>query len=446
MPRPTCQLARAAAGAGLFLVVVLAAGRGAGQPPAPLPAPPNGNGNGKDEADADLPVLSLGDCIGIAVERQPALRAVRASQAATGAGFNALNNIGRVGQLLAPDLPYRKEQSTRGVVAAAADVQKLHNEVVHDTTRLYYTAVYARQQAQFSDEVVAQVDLLVGAAKKLLDNPPPVQDAKNPLTMTRGKLDAMKLGLAKAKGLNLTARVGEQRAMAGLREVMGLSDDGFRFRLKDTELPVMRQDVPLSKEKVVELAVCRRPELALAAAGADAFRLEVYAQGQINLRRTVPTLAAGSDIHARMIPPGSRDPGTDYRPEPILPEMPPQLVGSKADRVARATDLSRRADAVYDKARALVILDAENAYFNFELAAGQVVIAKGQNADALDLMDYIQTVFPNQNAAKEQLAALYAQAAEAQGAYVTAVFNYLLTLAALERVTAGGIRPEFPGR
>jgi outer membrane protein TolC len=445
MPPPASRpaaLSRAAAGVGLLLVV-LAAGRGAGQPPAPAPAPaPAREANGKeadDEPADDRPVLSLGDCIAIAVERQPALRAVRASQEATGAGFNALNNIGRLGQLLAPDLAYRKEQSTRGVVAAAADVQKLHNEIVHDATRLYYTAVYARQQARFTDDVVAQVDSLVKLAKAQLDAPDPGK-------MDQGKLNAMQIGLARARGLNAKARVGEERAFAALREVMGVGEAGFRFRLQDRELPVMRQNVPLTKDLVVDLALCRRPELVLAAAGADAFRLEVYAQGAIDHRRTVPTLAAGADIHARMAPAGSRDPGTDYRPEPVLPEMPPQLVGRRDDRVARAAALSRRADAFYDKVRELVVLDAENAFFNFRLAAEQVGIGKDQNATAVDLMGYIQRNFSDPRAPKEQLATLYAQAAEAQADYVTAVYQYLLTLAALERVTAGGIRPEFPGR
>lgn len=439
-------LSRAAAGVGLFLVL-LAAGRGAGQPPNGPAQPKAGAGNGQpaangDEPDDGRPVLSLGDCIAVAVDRQPALRAVRASQEATAAGFNALNNIGKLGQLLAPDLPYRKEQSARGVVAAAADVQKLHNEIVHDATRMYYTAVYARQQARFSDDVVAQVEALKVAAETQLK----LADPAAAKSIDQGKVNAIKLGLAKARKLNIKARVGEKQAFAALREVMGVCEADFPFRLKDQELPVMAQNVPLTREMVVEMALCRRPELVLAAAGADAFRLEVYAQGAVGLRRSVPTLASGSDIHARMIPPGSRDPGADYRPEPILPEMPPQLVGSRADRVARALPLSRRADAVYDKARALITVDAENAFFNFELAAQQVQIGKEQYETAVKLMEYIQQNFGDRDKPKQELAGLYAQAAEAQGEYVTSVFQYLLRLAYLELVTAGGIRPAFPGR
>ncbi len=61
-------------------------------------------------------------------------------------------------------------------------------------------------------------------------------------------------------------------------------------------------------------------------------------------------------------------------------------------------------------------------------------------------MDRIREGFDNPKSPKEQLLLSYAQAAEAQAEYAEAAFQYLLTLAALERVTAGGVRPAFPGR
>lgn len=431
--RPTAaspRTGRILAAAGGLLLALGGPSRAAQNPPA---------GNGADKPAENLPVLSLGDCIGIAVVRQPALGAVRASQQATAAGQNALANIGRLGSLLSPDLDVRRQQSARGVAAAAADVQKLHNEIVHDVTLLYYKAVYARQQAAFAEEVVEQVDTLVAIARRLLQ-------AKTEVVMTETKLNVMLLGLADAKKLLLEAQQGEKRAFAALREVMGVGADEFRFRLRDEELPLMRQDVPLTRERVVEMALCQRPELVLAAAGADVFRLEVYAQDRIGFRRTVPTFASGSDIHARMVPPGSRDPGTDYRPEPILPEMPVQLVGSKADRVARALWFSERTDKFYDKIRGLIRLEAENAFFNFETAAGQLVIAKGQDETAKKLMEWVQANLTNQRVEKTELADQYSRAARAQAAYVESVLKYLLALNALERVTAGGVRPAFPGR
>jgi hypothetical protein len=403
------------------------------------PSQPAENDAQSDGEKHDVPELSLGECIAIAIERQPALKAVRASQQATAAGMHALNNIGRIGTLFSPDLPIRKEQSSRGVIAAAADVQKLHNEVVHDVTRLYYTAVYAHQQEQFAEEVVAQVELFILGARRLLES-------KQPGEMTQTRLDAMLLGQARARRLLATAQAGEKQAYAALREVMAVQDEAFRFRVKDKELPGMAQKVPLTKEKVVEMALCRRPELALAAAGADAFRLEVYAQGKVPGRRAVPTLGSGTDIHDKLLPSGSRDPEREYRPEPIPPSIPPQVVGSKTDRVARVMAFSQRADAVYEKVRNLMILEAENTFYLYEKAAKRVEVSKEAFETAQRARTSVRDQFDNQKAPKDQLLMLYAQAAEAQSEYVEAVFQYLLALAALERVTAGGVRPQFPGR
>jgi outer membrane protein TolC len=450
----------------LGLVVLVVPARGAGQLPAPVtptvPAPvilgripilshglphvsavihqPDATDKKPAEPEKDtIPELTLGECIAIAVERQPALRAVQASQSATAAGQQALNNIGRLGARLSPDLPIRKEQSSRGVVAAAADVQKLHNEVVHDVTRLYYTVVYARQQEQLLEDVVAQVDLFVKVGRDLLNSPAPGE-------MTKLKLDMMITGQATARSRLIEAQIGRKKAEAALREVMAVQQGEVQFRVKDKELPLMAQNVELTSDMVVELALCRRPELALAAAGADAFRLEVYAQGAIRFRRTVQTLGSGSDIHSRLLPPGSRDPDTQYRPEPIPPEMPPQLVGSKSDRVARAMAFSQRADSVYEKARNLMILEAENTYLTFDAAARRVVIRKEGFTAGRDAMERVREGFDNPTSPKDQLLLAYAQAAESQAMYVESVYNYLLALAALERVTAGGVRPAFPGR
>ena len=225
---------------------------------------------------------------------------------------------------------------------------------------------------------------------------------------------------------------------------MAVEEKCFPFRIKDTELPLMDQTAAITKEKVVELALCRRPELALAAAGVDVFRLEVYAQGKIPFRRVVPTFASGTDLHSKDVPQAIRTP-KDYRPGGIIPEMPTQLVGSKFDRVCRAMDFSQKADAVYESARSLITLDAENAYFEFRLASEKLRIETGKFKDAKELqkrtLDMAESV-----KAKDLLVQAYIAATKGQSDYVTAVYDYLLALAALERITAGGICPKFPGR
>src|SRR5205823_2709332 len=109
--------------------------------------------------------------------------------------------------------------------AAAADVQKKHNEVIQDVTRLYYTIVYARQQELIAEDVVAQLELLLEVAEQLLKSPQPGD-------ITQAKISAMKIGLAEARGLRLTAQIGSLQAMAGLRQVMALHEAELPFRIK----------------------------------------------------------------------------------------------------------------------------------------------------------------------------------------------------------------------
>jgi outer membrane protein TolC len=217
----------------------------------------------------------------------------------------------------------------------------------------------------------------------------------------------------------------------------------FPFQIKDTELPLMSQSTTLTQARVVELALERRPELVLAAAGVDAFRLEVYAQGKIPFKRVVPTLASGADIHAKEIPQANR--GTDYRPGGIIPEMPTQLVGSKYDRVCRAMAFAQRAEAVYEKAHNLIVVEAETAYLDYVFASEKLTIAKQQFEISKEIQEQARAS-ADITKAKDQLVQAEVVAAKTQSDYVEAVYQYLLALAAIERVTAGGIQPKFPDR
>jgi outer membrane protein TolC len=385
------------------------------------------------------PELTLGECVAIALERQPSLQALRHSTAATQAGYKALTNFNKTSTLFSPDLEIRKQQAQRGAMATSAEYQKLHNEVVQDVTRLYYTAVYAQQQYELARRIILRLESLVVIGREILKNTP----AKDLEGFNLLKLSLMENGLLEARKLQVTARVGREKALSGLREVMAVDGRTFLFRLKDKELPVMSQTKELTQARVVELALERRPELVLAAAGVDAFRLEVYAQGKIPFRRVAPTLASGKDIHATEIPAANR--GSDYRPGGILPEMPVQLVGSKYDRVCRAMAFAHRAEAVYDKALNLVMLEAETAFLDFEQASDRLTVAKEQFALSKKIQEQAQT-FGEILKSKDQIVQAEVVAAKAQSDYFEAVQQYLLALAALERVTAGGIRPEFPDR
>jgi outer membrane protein TolC len=125
--------------------------------------------------------------------------------------------------------------------------------------------------------------------------------------------------------------------------------------------------------------------------------------------------------------------------------MPTQLVGSKFDRVCRAMNFSEKADAIYENARSLVKLDAENAFYEYELASQKLRIAERKFKDGKDLQQRTRDMSDSVKE-KDLLVQAYIVSIKAQSDYVEAVYQHLLSLAALERITAGGICPKFPGR
>ena len=265
------------------------------------------------------PEMSLGECIAVAIERHPHLKAVKASTAATEAGYRSLMNFGTVGTLISPDLDIRKQQAHRGLAGTAGEYQKVHNEIVQDVTRLYFSAIYAKQQQAIADEVIAQLEDLRDLIERIL------KESKDPKELalaglTPGKLLTVKIGIKEAQRLRAQSVVGRKQAMAALRQAMAVEEATFPFRVKALELPVMQQVAEITRDKVVELAIGRRPELALAAAGVDVFRLEVYAQGKIPFKRVVPTFASGADLHSRDFPQAVR--GKEYRPGRSSPRCP----------------------------------------------------------------------------------------------------------------------------
>ena len=76
------------------------------------------------EAKEPARELSLGECIAIAAERQPSLKAAWASRDATVIGRQALYNIGPIGSVLSPDLRVRDLSET--------DVNKLRQAIEKD--------------------------------------------------------------------------------------------------------------------------------------------------------------------------------------------------------------------------------------------------------------------------------------------------------------------------
>lgn len=382
------------------------------------------------------PSHTLADCLQIGQCRQPAIEAARASLAASERGYISLFDLSRIAVLVRPDLPFRKRQAERGVCAAAAEVLKAQQENTYDVSRLYFTYVYATQQEQTAAEIVEQMETFYESAVEFLKLEVPDPKVKiNEFTL--GTLDGV---ISEVRDLREKASVGRKKAMAALKEAMGVEPE-YEFIPAAKELPLMTGVV--NQDMVLIHATCRRPELVQAAVVLDVTRLEVCAQAANKRAQKSETFASGSDLHARHFPAPLRN--GEYRPGAVIPEMPAHLVGRVEDRVARANEYVRHQEACYNKAVGLVKLEATNAYLNWESAVERVKDTKDRHERAQKLVEKSRAAA----AAKmdpELLVRNESLASQAQSRYVQAVYDEVLALIALEKVCGGGIIPAFPGR
>jgi outer membrane protein TolC len=158
------------------------------------------------------------------------------------------------------------------------------------------------------------------------------------------------------------------------------------------------------------------------------------------------TFAANSDIHAQPVPQGVRD--GEYRPGAISIEMPAELVGSKNLRVERAEALFARATSVVDKTRGLIRLEAKSAVGRYEETKKQVTFYTDAKVKAHAIYETLRNGFDpkDKEAGRPNLDDLLTSAIQSSQTEVQANqahYQMLLSLAALERVTAGGIDPGF---
>ena len=180
------------------------------------------------------------------------------------------------------------------------------------------------------------------------------------------------LKLAQSK--QAEAAVGVDRAMNALREAMGVDKDFAPFRPADAQMPESKAE-PI-KDEVVQLALDRRGEMVQVMVAADVTRLEVDAQGRLRFRSKARTFAAGSDIHAKSVPTGLHN--GEYRPGALGIEMPGLVAGSRDSRQEQIQGYLGRAEAVVEKTRGLIRLEAEDAFENWVEATRKV----NQNREA----------------------------------------------------------------
>jgi outer membrane protein TolC len=375
--------------------------------------------------------LDLQACRKIALQHQPAVAAARASLAAAAARAQAVDNL-HLPSFLARDLPVRRKQAALGVVIAEAAVTRAEGDTLYGVTFSYISALYAATQRQVAKVAIEDLEFLDEQARKAV--------AKGLRGVTSQDVDKVELRLLRARARNEEALQGEQRALSALREAMGVGPDCppqlAHQELLDANPPV---DLPQLRCAALE----RRGELIQAANAARVTAYEVDAQC-LRLLPSARTFAANSDIHAQAVPPGSY--GGNYRPGGVALEMPATITGSRCDRIEQARAYHARAEAVVDKTRKLITLEAEQAYFHWREAFNQEKYYRRASAQAALRFGEVQKktragVFPP-GSIDDYL--YFAQLKnEMRVAANLARYQKVLALAALERITAGGFCAGF---
>jgi len=444
-------------GGSLLAICLGLAGRAAEELPPPIPEKP------VTLPAAPALVLDLPACRLLALEKQPALAAYRASLAATLAKVVALDNLGRLASLLRKDLCIRQRQASLGVKVAEARLHQAECETLYAVTRLYWTAVYAKSQLAYTDQVLAEEPKSKDGEKP---KPKDVTKLKTLYDLQAHLKEVRKLQqkadkwtepgvdsvIALVQAHRVEARQGYQRALAALREAIGL-EPCIPLALRDDALP--NASAVVCREYLVALALSRRDEIAQALLGAEIAELEIEAQC-LSKHNKADTFASGADLHSQPTSPASF--GDDYHPAVITLDVPAILVGPPCLRVEQAKAIHARALAVVAKARGLIGLEAEDAYLRWEEAhrkqgsLDQAVVKAEESTKAL------LTILTNPPVVKEKEKEMEEVLSKAtindavDSVLRTALFREqagqnrlqeVLQLAALERITAGGICPVY---
>jgi hypothetical protein len=359
----------------------------------------------------------------LALQRQPNLAVQRASLAAAEDAARALEAM-HVPTCLVPELPIRRQQTALGVQAAAAALAQVERDTIYAVTRTYFTVVYARAQERVAKDVVERVKDTHDLAERML------KAGARDVADTDVDRSAVYLDLARVK--QVQAAKGIERALAALHEAIGLSPC-LKLHVATDELP--EPNVHPCRGEVVAWAVMRRGEVIEAHIFTDLVGLEVEAQGTSN-HHQFHTFAQGGDIHARPVPPEIHN--SEYRPGAVPPEMPVSLAGTQAERMMHAHDLQCRAAAVDDKARGLVALEAEDAYLRWEEASEKAAFARraaerGQKLGARLTKD----LAGGQRVKVEDVVNAHVLAAQARSQFYEYLYDEILALADLERITGG---------
>ena len=125
--------------------------------------------------------------------------------------------------------------------------------------------------------------------------------------------------------------------------------------------------------------------------------------------------------------------------------MPNKIAGKSSRRAEFGRQYADRAAAAAAQARSLVALEAAVAHAKWIEASKNVVEARIAAKNGRDLIDR-QRLAAGGTLTKEDVLLNEVSATRAIASLNEALYEQIVQLANLERITAGGIRVNFPGR
>ena len=389
--------------------------------------------------------MSLDACIELGFQHQPALDAARASLAAAHSGKRGVDRL-PIPTFILKDLRVRREQACHGVTIAEAGLSAAEWDTRYSITRNFFTVQYIRSQQKVVDDVLRNLDVGLGRAQKIFDAGIP--EAK----ITQIDLDAIRVQIGFVRGKRAQVENGMLKALAALREAMGVNHD-YPLEIAVVDLPPAVVEVkstvdkkekidyrPLykfNKTELIAAAIANRGEMMQANSASRVTELEVQAQ---SLTRGLQskTFAWSGDIHAKPIPQGIFN--NEYRPGAIGLEMPPFLGGRKADRVDRASALNQRASAVVDKTQNLVSLDVEAQFLKWQEAVEDIQNLREIYDTAQKLPDQVLKLMQGKDLTGMAIIQSNMVAIQVRTQLNDEMHIHALALAGLERATAGAFR------
>jgi outer membrane protein TolC len=388
--------------------------------------------NDASPASAAALKLTLGQAVQMGLEKQPAIAAARASLTSSAIQRDAAWSTMSI--ISGPIVNVRRQQADLGVSIAHAGVEDAELSTTHAVSRVYLSALYAEEQIKVAQEAVTNLKVVHDAAKTLVN-----AGSKNVFSDDVDRIATYML-LAEAKLGE--ARLGHARALAALREAIGVGSD---CTVEFVGEPLSKYHDSASKHIAahggsvncrcaVEVALKHRPEVAMATMLCDVAHLEIKAQG-MSFHPYSRTFAATSDLHSKVLP--ATVINGDYRPGALAPEMPVYLAGSSQSRQCRATALAERSVAVVDKTRGLIALETEEACVRLHEAGNQIALLSKAVAQSIKIADDARRGYRNDQMGTDRM--LTAQVVEAQNkaSLNEALFKYATALATLQRATAG---------